>query len=200
MKKQNSKYQYFAIYKPYGTLSQFTAEQNGDLTLANLYNFPPDVYPVGRLDKDSEGLLLLTNNPSINHKLLNPRAHHAKTYWVQVEGIPTELALAQIKKGGIKIQNYLTMPAKIDFLDASIAMHIASRNPPIRHRQNIPTTWLSITMHEGKNRQVRRMMAAIGYPTLRLIRYSIEKVSIEGMRLGEVKALEELYFFKQLRL
>ncbi|MEK0443099.1 MAG: hypothetical protein RL403_2077, partial [Bacteroidota bacterium] len=164
---------YFITYKPFGVLTQFSGEGP---TLASLGEFPKEVYPVGRLDKDSEGLLLLTDDKSLNHQLLNPRFAHQRTYYVQVEGIPTSEALAQLQ-AGVTIQvdgkPYRTKPALVKLLDE--APTLPDRDPPIRFRAAIPDRWLALTLIEGKNRQVRKMTAAVGFPTLRLVRYSMEK-------------------------
>ena len=182
---------YFVIYKPYQVLSQFSPE--GDKkTLASLAAFPKDVYPVGRLDYDSEGLLVLTNNPRINKLLLNPENKHERKYWIEVEGLPDTEAIAQLEKGvNINIDGklYTTLPAKAFLMKASPAL--PERIPPIRFRKNIPTTWLSLTLKEGKNRQVRKMTAAVGFPTLRLVRYRIEKLTIEGFSVGEARKYDE---------
>jgi 23S rRNA pseudouridine2457 synthase len=168
-------YQYFLLYKPYLMLSQFTRETPGQQTLADLdYTFPKDVYPVGRLDADSEGLLLLTNDKSLNARMLDPVAAHPRTYWVQVEGIPSFSALEQLRQGvSIRIngRNFTTRPSKVRLLDAP--PELPDRDPPVRFRQSIPDQWLEITVTEGKNRQVRRMCAAVGYPVLRLVRIGI---------------------------
>jgi len=175
---------YIIFHKPYGVLTQFTSEANRP-TLKDYINVP-EVYAVGRLDQDSEGLLLLTNNGLVQHKLSDPKFHHPKTYWVQVEGIPTNEAIAQLEKGVI-IQNYKTRPAKVKLLPENI--DISPRHPPIRFRASIPTTWIEITLTEGKNRQVRRMTAAVGFPTLRLIRVAIANLSINGLELGQWRDL-----------
>lgn len=187
---------YFLINKPYDYLSQFTKEEAHHQTLADLYDFPPDVYPVGRLDRDSEGLLLLTNDKQLHTRLLHPKWQHQRTYWVQVEGQPDAQALAQLEKGvhiRAKGQSWTTLPAKVNLLEKAPA--IPERQPPIRERKNIPTTWLALSLTEGKNRQVRRMCAAVGYPVLRLIRYQIEGVTLDYLAGQEVKACqkEEIY-------
>lgn len=181
---------YYIIYKPFEMLSQFTKE--GDhKTLANLnYSFPKNVYPVGRLDADSEGLLLLTNDKQINHLLLDPTFKHNRTYFAQVDGQFTEEAKKKLEKGVIiKVdgKDHKTLPAKIEIL--SEEPKLPERNPPIRYRKNIPTTWVSLTLQEGKNRQVRKMTAAAGFPTLRLVRVEIEKLSIMNLKPGEVKEI-----------
>ncbi|TDB63954.1 pseudouridine synthase [Arundinibacter roseus] len=181
--------QYYAIYKPFGMLSQFSRE--GDQpTLADLpFAFPKDVYPVGRLDADSEGLLLLTNDNIFKTRLLDPAKRHERTYWVQVEGEITQEACAQLAAGvtiSINGKKHNTLPAKAQVLNTP---NVPVRNPPIRFRKNVPDSWLSLTLHEGKNRQVRRMTAAVGFPTLRLIRWSIGTFSVEGFEPGEVRVL-----------
>lgn len=159
-----------AFHKPYGVLCQFTPDQPGQRTLAE-FNFPPGVYPVGRLDLDSEGLLVLTDEAGFNHRLLNPATAHPRTYQVQVEGIPTTEALDRLRLGGLAIHGHRTRPCRARLLDPSPA--VIPRDPPVRHRQTIPTAWIELQLTEGKNRQVRRMTAAVGFPTLRLIRTAI---------------------------
>lgn len=194
-------HQYFTLHKPYGYLSQFTKEVETHQTLADLYNFPPDVYPVGRLDKDSEGLLILTNDKSLTDKLLHPKNAHRRTYWVQVEGEPDEAALQQLAQGvdiRIRKKTHRTRPAKVQLFKTPPPL--ADRTPPIRFRAAIPTTWLSLTLTEGKNRQVRRMCAAVGFPVLRLVRYAIEDLTLEGMELGQVRNWERDKLYSLLRL
>lgn len=183
---------YFIIYKPYNMLSQFSEVPEGTPVLKELYNFPSDVYPVGRLDKDSEGLLVLTNDKSLNHKLLHPDFEHEREYWVQVEGIPTKEALQQLERG-VMIQGYKTKASKAYVFD--MPPSLPERNPPIRFRKTVPDSWISLSLIEGKNRQVRKMTAAVGYPTLRLVRTRIENIRLGNMQPGEVKEIsrEELY-------
>jgi 23S rRNA pseudouridine2457 synthase len=184
---------YILFYKPYGVLSQFT-DDGGRQTLKD-YISVPDVYPVGRLDWDSEGLVLLTDDGRLQHRLSDPKYGHPRTYWVQVERNPDDRAL-DLLATGVEIQNYRTKPARAKLLIS--APDLPPRDPPIRDRQNIPTAWLELTLTEGKNRQVRRMTAAVGFPTLRLVRISIGLLSLEGLSLGswrdltsaEVKALK----------
>ena len=185
-------FRYFVVHKPFGYVSQFSGELN-DLTLQNLIaenqlkNFPKDIYPVGRLDKDSEGLLLLTNDNRLKTNLLDPKNEHFKTYWVQVEGNISEDAIFKLKSGGIEIKHngksHSCLPAQASKLQN---VEIEERNPPIRFRANIPTTWIEIQLREGKNRQIRKMTAAVGFPTLRLIRVGIQKLKINQFPLGTV--------------
>lgn len=167
--------------KPYGVLCQFSAIDQ-EPTLADYINVP-NFYPAGRLDKDSEGLLILTNDGQLQHKLSDPRHKLPKTYWAQVEGTITEADLQPLRQG-IYLNDGLTLPAKAELL---MPPNIWPRDPPIRVRKNIPTSWLSISLTEGRNRQIRRMTAAIGYPTLRLIRVKIGDWSIGDLQLGEWK-------------
>ncbi len=183
-KKSSNKAQLFLFNKPFNTLCQFTGEET-DSTLAN-YIPIPKIYAAGRLDKDSEGLLLLTDNGQLQDKIANPQNKMEKTYWVQVEGEPLNSDLEDLRHG-IKIQNYVSKPAQVKIIDAP---KIWPRNPPIRERKNIPTSWLEIKIKEGKNRQVRRMTAAIGFPTLRLIRVAIGEWRLEDLQPGEYRMLE----------
>lgn len=156
-----------ALNKPHGVLSQFTPDHPGQRTLSE-FGFPKEVYPLGRLDRDSEGLLLLSDEPGLNTKLLDPKNAHPRTYWAQVEGEVTEDALQKLRDG-VVIEGKITLPAKAK----RIHPNLPPRDPPIRHRQNIPTSWIELTLHEGRNRQVRKMTAAVGRPTLRLLRVAI---------------------------
>jgi 23S rRNA pseudouridine2457 synthase len=187
---------YLIFYKPYGVLSQFTQETANHSTLKD-YIDVPDVYPVGRLDWDSEGLLLLTNDGKLQHRLSDPRFGHQRTYWVQVERIPDADAITKLQTG-VEIQDYRTRPAKVRLLPEDPP--VCDRNPPIRFRKNVPTAWLEMTLTEGKNRQVRRMTAAVGFPTLRLIRVSIAHLRLDGLQLGEWRELSasELQLLHQL--
>lgn len=177
--------QYYIFYKPYQVLSQFTKEGEKQ-TLADYFkNIPTDIYPVGRLDYDSEGLLLLTNDKPLTHQLLDPSFAHERTYWVQVEGTINDESIKKLQTGvmiNVNGNMYKTKPAGAKIFEH--APEVPERNPPIRFRKNIPTSWISLTLHEGKNRQVRKMTAAVGYPTLRLIRYSIGDITIEEMTPG----------------
>lgn len=196
---------YFLIYKPYGMLSQFSRE--GDkhgprsATLADLdFQFAKDVYPVGRLDADSEGLLLLTNDKKLNHRLLDPKFRHIRMYYVQVDGTVTDEAIRRLEAGvsiSVDGKSYQTFPARVERLTEPT---LPPRNPPIRFRASIPTSWLAITLHEGKNRQVRKMTAAVGFPTLRLVRWAIEDLTAESMRPADVRELGSGELFAGLHL
>lgn len=167
-----------AFHKPYGVLCQFTPDQPGQRTLAD-FGFPERVYPLGRLDMDSEGLLLLGDEPGMNNRLLDPKAGHSRTYLAQVEGVPGADALWRLAAGGLEIQGHRTLPAKVELLEKDPGF--AERVPPVRFRKTVPTAWISLALTEGKNRQVRRMTAAVGLPTLRLVR-----VAVGALPLGEL--------------
>ncbi len=168
--------------KPYGVLCQFSPERTGPVrpTLAD-YITTPDVYPAGRLDLDSEGLLLLTDDGRLQARIADPRYKLPKTYLVQVEGVPDEAALAALRRG-ITLKDGPTLPAQADNIDPP---ELWPRTPPVRARKTVPDTWLRITIREGRNRQVRRMTAAIGHPTLRLVRWQIGDWSLNGLASGE---------------
>lgn len=180
---------YFIFYKPFQVLCQFSKEGEKK-TLADFFpNLPKDVYPVGRLDYDSEGLLLLTNDKQLTHHLIEPKYKHQKTYRVQVEGTITKEAIAQLQQGvtiNVNGKQHKTLPAKATLI---FNPNVPERMPPIRIRQHIPTSWIELTITEGKNRQVRRMTAAVGFPTLRLIRHSIGSYTINGMMPGMIKEI-----------
>lgn len=171
------------LNKPFNVLCQFTDDQ-GRGTLAD-YVSVPGVYPAGRLDYDSEGLVLLTDDGQLQHRIASPRHKLAKTYWVQVEGEITGEALTLLREG-VSLKDGPTLPAQAQAMAPPAVWH---RDPPVRERQAIPTSWLQLTLTEGRNRQVRRMTAAVGYPTLRLIRYGIGEWTIDGMAPGESRSL-----------
>jgi 23S rRNA pseudouridine2457 synthase len=193
MKATHNKFRYFIFYKPFHTLSSFTtADQKR--TLSDFFKgVSKDIYPIGRLDYDSEGLLLLTNDTSLNHQLLQPVFSHQREYWVQVEGLPDAYFFEKMKQGvaiNVNGKMYKTRSANAALFNPS--EDIPERNPPIRFRKHIPTTWISLTLSEGKNRQVRKMTAAAGFPTLRLIRWRIEKITLAQMKPGDILECPEM--------
>lgn len=175
-----------AFHKPYGVLSQFTEEEAKWLTLKE-FGFPRGVYAIGRLDAQSEGLLLLSDEGPIVDLLLNPRNEHRRRYWAQVENIPTKEALSQLKQG-VTIRDYQTLPCRAWLLDPQ--PDVPPRDPPIRARKEIPTSWIALELTEGKNHQVRRMTAAVGYPTLRLIRVQVGQFTLDSLAPGEWRELD----------
>lgn len=187
---------YFIFNKPYRVLCQFSPVE-GKSTLSDYLSLPKDVYPIGRLDYDSEGLLLLTNDGLLHHKLIDPRFEHSRTYYVQVEGIPDEKALKKLSEGVI-IENKKTKKSNVRLLKE--VPELWERIPPIRFRKSIPTSWLEIELFEGRNRQIRKMTAAVGYPTLRLVRIKIEFLEVFGLKPGEFRELtnEEISKLKKL--
>jgi 23S rRNA pseudouridine2457 synthase len=169
-----------AFNKPYGVLSQFTPDGSSNRVLAD-FGFPKNVYPIGRLDADSEGLLLLSDEPKLNEKLLHPRHAHEREYWAQVERIPAGSALQKLERGFV-LQNRKTLPCRAWVLDPQ--PDVPPRVPSIRVRKTVPTRWIGLELIEGKNRQVRHMTAAIGHPTLRLIRVRIGSFGLHGLAPG----------------
>ncbi len=179
-----------AFNKPFGVICKFRPEPGlmgpGRATLAD-YIPVPDVYPAGRLDTDSEGLLLLTDDGALQARIANPRHKLAKIYWVQVEGIPTDAALATLRNG-VDLGDFTTQPAGARVIDEPAKLW--PRDPPIRYRAKIPTTWLELTLREGKNRQVRRMTARVGFPTLRLVRAAVGQVGVVGLAPGAWREID----------
>jgi 23S rRNA pseudouridine2457 synthase len=190
-----------AFYKPFGVLSQFTDDGSPNRALAE-FGFPKNVYPIGRLDADSEGLLLLSDEPAWNEKLLHPRHAHEREYWAQVEKIPTPESLKKLEKG-VLVQGRKTLPCRAWILepqpevgssrcdDRTAQRAVPTRNPPIRFRKSVPDCWIGLELVEGKNRQVRRMTAAIGHPTLRLVRVRIGNFRLGGLPPGQWRVLTD---------
>ena len=184
-------HRYFIIYKPFNVLSQFTSRAD-QRTLKDFFSVSGDVYPVGRLDSDSEGLLILTNDKQLNHRLLDPKFAHEREYWVQVDGAINEAALLQLRSGieiSIDGRPYRTRPCQATLFTSEPA--VPERTPPIRFRAHIPTSWVRLILKEGKNRQVRKMTAKAGFPTLRLIRHRIEKITLDGLLPGEIREIRK---------
>lgn len=177
---------YILFNKPYAVLSQFTSE-NGKQSLEN-FEFPKDVYPVGRLDYDSEGLLLLTDDNEIKHKLTDPKFKLPKTYLVQIEHFPSEQSLQQLRDG-VMIEGRKTRQAEVRLLDED--PNLPLRSVPIRFRKTVPTAWIEMTIREGRNRQVRKMTAAVGHPTLRLVRIKIGNIGMDELQPGQWKTIEK---------
>jgi len=179
-------YRYLLFHKPYDVLCQFTDDSDTGRQTLKDYIPIPGVYSVGRLDRDSEGLLLLTDHGQLQHRLSDRQFQHPRTYWVQVERIPDAVALQQLRQG-VVVQDYRTRPAKVSLL--SVEPVLPPRDPPIRFRKAVPTAWLEMTLTEGRNRQVRRMTAAVGFPTLRLVRAQIADLCLEGLAPGQWRDL-----------
>lgn len=176
-----------AFHKPYGVLSQFTPEPGSRWRTLADFGLPPRVYPLGRLDADSEGLLLLSDEAGLNHRLLDPRHGHRREYWVQVEGVPSPAALARLGNGTINLDGKTVMPARARMLAPD--PEVPPRVPPIRVRLTVPDSWISLELTEGRNRQVRRMTAAVGHPTLRLIRARVGEFLLGDLGFGQWREL-----------
>jgi 23S rRNA pseudouridine2457 synthase len=191
-------FRYFIIYKPCQTLSQFTSTLNKK-TLADYFSVPKNVYPVGRLDEDSEGLMILTNDKKLNHHLLNPENEHDREYWVQVEGEITNNAVMQMQQGlqlNIKNKTSKTKTSIVTIFNKD--PEVRDRIPPIRYRANIATSWIKIILKEGKNRQIRKMTAKVGFPTLRLIRVRIVDIELKNMKPATMIELSQKSIYKKL--
>lgn len=191
---------YYIYYKPFGVLSQFTDEGEHQ-GLKRMIDVEKEVYPVGRLDRDSEGLLILTDDVIVNNRLLDPKHGHTRCYLAQVEGEATGMQVDMLTHPmdiKVKKSTYRTRPCKASLLVPPPAL--PERNPPIRYRASIPTSWVKLELKEGKNRQVRKMTAKVGLPTLRLVRWSVEDLSIEGMQPGELKRIARDDFYHRLKL
>ena len=176
-----------ALHKPYGVLSQFTPEPGSKWRTLAEFGLPPRVYALGRLDADSEGLLLLSDEPGLNTRLLDPANAHRREYWALVEGAPAAGALDRLARGGIAIDNYRTLPCRAHVVEPPPT--VAPRDPPVRVRKSIPDTWIALELVEGKNRQVRRMTAAVGHPTLRLLRVRIGEFRLDDLAPGKWREL-----------
>jgi 23S rRNA pseudouridine2457 synthase len=184
-------FRYYIFYKPFQVLSQFSPEGDKKTLKDYFEHIPKNIYPVGRLDFDSEGLLLLTDDRSITHHLLDPSFAHPRTYWVQVENTITKKAIQQLEQGvtiSVNGKPYKTKKASAKILKEG--PQLVERNPPVRFRKNIPTSWIALTLTEGKNRQVRKMTAATGYPTLRLVRCAIGELTLDGLEPGKYKTVD----------
>lgn len=191
MEEDKIDFRYFIFYKPFGYLSQFTDEDSNP-GLSKLIDLPKDIYPIGRLDKDSEGLLLLSNDKKLNFKLLNPENNHNRTYWVQVDTVVTAEAILALENGvSIKVgkTQHQTKPCVAKVIDTP---NLPDREPTVRFRKNVPTSWIEITLTEGKNRQVRKMCAAVGFPCLRLVRVSIERLELQNMKVGQLREVKKI--------
>jgi 23S rRNA pseudouridine2457 synthase len=187
--------QYFIIYKPKGCLSQFSKE-HGKTALGDLFDFAKDIYPVGRLDQDSEGLLILSNNKSINALLLNPKNGHWRTYWVQVSGQIDKKSIKELEHGVdifIQKEKHKTLPAKVK-------KGLPPKNIPHLRIAEKNTSWLRISLQEGKNRQVRKMTAKVGFPTLRLVRTDIELLNLGDLKPGDFKQMDKIQLFSKLKI
>jgi len=190
------KLHYFIIHKPFRVLSQFT-DEDGNRGLGSIFDLPKDVYPVGRLDLDSEGLLILTNDRKLNHLLLDPTHEHQRTYWVEVEGKPTEQSLDQLRSGitiNVNGKAHHTKNAEVRIINPQVE----ERDPPVNYQKHPERTWLEISLTEGKNRQVRRMTAKADHPTLRLIRIAIEGLKLEPLKSGEITQVSEKVVYRKL--
>jgi 23S rRNA pseudouridine2457 synthase len=191
---------YFIVYKPFNVLSQFSST-DGKKTLKDFYDVPSNVYPIGRLDYDSEGLLILSDDKKLNQNLLDPLHEHEREYWVQVDGNISEDAMAKLQNGvSININGKMYDTKQCIVKKFSHPPNVSERNPPIGFRKSIPDSWIKIILKEGKNRQVRKMTAAVGFPTLRLIRYRIEKITLDDLLPAEMKIISKQELYNLLKI
>ena len=191
---------YFIVYKPFNVLSQFSST-DGKKTLKDFYDVPSNVYPIGRLDYDSEGLLILSDDKKLNQNLLDPLHEHEREYWVQVDGNISEDAMAKLQNGvSININGKMYDTKQCIVKKFSHPPNVSERNPPIRFRKSVPDSWIKIILKEGKNRQVRKMTAAVGFPTLRLIRYRIEKITLDDLVPAEMKIISKQELYNLLKI
>lgn len=192
-------HRYFIIYKPYLVLSQFTSDNSEHKTLKDVFDVPNNVYAVGRLHKDSEGLLILTSDKALNNRLLNPGYAHEREYWAQVDGAITAEAIEQLQRGvviNVEGKNYHTRSCKVCLFEEQPVL--PQRYPSVRFRKNIPAPWIKIILTEGKNRQVRKMTAGVGFPILRLVRHRIEKLNLGSMQPGDIIELSRKTIYSKL--
>ena len=193
----SNQYSYYIVYKPFGMISQFTPEGN-KAALGSLFKFPLDCYPVGSLETESEGLLLLTNDKKINHKFLNPTVEHKRTYFVQVDGEISDGAIQKLIAGvEVKIEGKIFKTTK-SVVKKMEEPSLPPRNPPVRFRKTVPTSWISITLSDQKNKQVRQMMAAVGFPALRIVRVKMGNLELKAMLPGDVVELKSTEVFEKL--
>ncbi|MEM9325492.1 MAG: pseudouridine synthase [Bacteroidota bacterium] len=193
------KRKYFILHKPFKILSQFS-DEDGNPGLGSLLDLPKDVYPVGRLDLDSEGLLILTNDKQLNHRLLNPKFKHRRTYWVEVDGVPNSAALNALQEGvtiNVSGRQHATRPCQAQVIKPE---GLQERIPPVNTLKHPIRSWLELQLSEGKNRQVRRMTAKVGHPTLRLLRVAIEDLQLGTMRSGDLTMISRNVIYKKLKL
>jgi len=191
---------YFIVHKPFNVLSQFSSTDDKK-TLKDFFDVPSNIYPVGRLDYDSEGLLILTDDKKLNQNLLDPLNEHEREYWVQVDGNISEDAVDKLQNGvSININGKMYDTKQCIVKKFSHPPNVSERNPPIRFRKSIPDSWIKIILKEGKNRQVRKMTAAVGFPTLRLIRYRIEKITLDDLLPAEMKIISKQELYNLLKI
>lgn len=194
-----TKLKYYIVYKPFNCVTQFTSSFNSDkLTLKDFFEVENDVYPIGRLDADSEGLLLMSNDKALNFRFLNPENEHSRSYWAQVDGEINQEAILALQKGPIiriNKKDYKCKPCKAKIIEEP---KVPERNPSIRFRKNIPTSWIEITLTEGKNRQVRRMLAAVGFPCLRLIRVTMGNLQLPKLSPAKIWPIDRSQLYKKL--